>query len=84
MTSDGYARVLYERGDTRPGLYFAVAGTHKGNFTTAHIPGTNTNDGGPLLALRNNTGADHLAARQRWRGKLEVQLRDPRAVGTRS
>ncbi len=54
MTSDGYARVLYQRGDTAAGLYYAVAGSHKGNFTTAHIPGTNSSDGGPLLALRNN------------------------------
>lgn len=54
MTSDGYARVLYERGDSATGLYYAVAGSHKGNFTTAHIPGTNSHDGGPQLAVRND------------------------------
>jgi hypothetical protein len=55
MTSDGFARVLYERGDTATGLYYAAAGTHKDSFTTAHIAGTNSNDGGPLLALTLNT-----------------------------
>jgi hypothetical protein len=54
MTSDGYARVVFERDGGAPGLYFGVAGTHKGNFTTAHIPGTNTYDGSALLALVNN------------------------------
>jgi hypothetical protein len=54
MTSDGYARVAYERDDTAPGLSFAVAGTHKDSFVTAHIPGTNTYDGSPLLALVND------------------------------
>jgi hypothetical protein len=54
MTSDGYARVAYERGDTAPGLYFAVAGSHKGSFVTAHIPGTNGFDGTPHLALVND------------------------------
>ena len=77
MTSDGYARVLYERGDAATGLYYANAGTHKGSFTTAHIAGTNSNDGGPLLALTLNTGANHLAARQQRRRKLEVHLCDP-------
>jgi len=35
MTSDGYARVVYERSDAGPGLYYAKAGTHKGSFTTS-------------------------------------------------
>jgi hypothetical protein len=55
MTSDGFARVVYQRGDTAPGLYYAVAGTHKGNFATTHVAGTNAKDGSPLLALSFNT-----------------------------
>jgi hypothetical protein len=51
MTSDGYARVAYERGDTAPGLYYATAASHRGNFTTTHIPGTNANDTSALLAV---------------------------------
>jgi len=51
MTANGFARVLYSRGDTATGLYYAVAGTHTGAFTTTHIPGTNGNDRNPLLAL---------------------------------
>lgn len=55
MTSDGYARIVFERGDTAPGLYYAVAGSHKGNFATSHLVGTNAKDGSPLLALSFNT-----------------------------
>jgi hypothetical protein len=51
MTSDGYARVAYERGDTAPGLYYAASSSHKGNFTSKHIAGTNANDSSVLLAL---------------------------------
>lgn len=54
MTTNGYARVAYDRGDTAAGLYFGVATTHKGNFVKAKIPGTGANDGRPILALKSN------------------------------
>jgi hypothetical protein len=56
MTTTGFARVVFERGDPPGvGLYFAVASSHKGNFgSAAKIAGTGPSDSNPILALRNN------------------------------
>ena len=56
MTTDGFARVAFERCDPPGvGLYFTIASSHKGNFGSAvKVAGTGASDSSPILALRGN------------------------------
>jgi hypothetical protein len=54
MTPSGFARVAYERGDIKQGIYYAAAATHTGNFARAKVAGTGAADSGALLALDGN------------------------------
>jgi hypothetical protein len=49
--SDGRPRVSYDRAG---GIYFAVAASPTGAFTTVHVPGTTSDDVGAQLALDAN------------------------------
>ena len=58
--SDGHPRVTFGRGDESMGIYYSVASSASGGFTTKKIPGTNASDVMPLLALDTSNRA-HIA-----------------------